>query len=154
MNKIIIIFGLVLILIAGIAVYQFNKNQQPQLKKDGKVTIGSHAFDVEIVRDAKAQQIGLTKYTSIKETQGMLFIFEQPGEYGFWMKNMKFPIDIIFVQNETIVSIFQDVQPVKNDTANPTIYQPQKPADRVLEVQSGLVKRYNIKDGDKVKFEL
>jgi uncharacterized protein len=154
MNKIIIIFGLILIFIAGIAFYQFNKSQQPPMKTNGKVTIGSHAFDVEIVRDEKAQQIGLTKYTSIKETQGMLFIFEQPGNYSFWMKNMKFSIDIIFIHDDTIVSIAPDAQPLKNDAQSPQIYKPGEPTDKVLEIQSGLSKKSNIKVGDKVKFEL
>jgi uncharacterized protein len=154
MNKIIIIFGLALILIAGVAFYQFNKTQQPQIKTNGKVTIGSQTFEVEVVRDTKAQQIGLTKYNSIKDTQGMLFIFEQPGIYGFWMKNMKFSIDIIFINNDTIVSIAQDAKPVKNDVPDPTVYHPEAPVDRVLEIHSGLSKKYNIKTGDKVKFEL
>ena len=154
MNKIIIIFGLMLILIAGVAFYQFNNAQQPQIKTTGKVTFGSHIFDVEVVKDSTNQQIGLTKYNSLKENQGMLFIFEQPGTYGFWMKNMKFPIDIIFIRNDTVVSIAQEVPPVEKDAANPKIYQPIAPADRVLEISSGLVKKYNIKDGDKVKFEL
>lgn len=154
MNKTIIIFALILFLIAGVAFYQFSKNSQPQIKTNGKVTINTQKFDVEVVKDSKAQQIGLTKYNSIKDNQGMFFLFDEPGRYGFWMKNMKFPIDIIFIRNDTVVSISQEAQPVDKDASNPTIYTPPVPADKVLEIQSGLSKKYNIKTGDKVKIEL
>lgn len=154
MNKVIIIFGLMLILIAGVAFYQFSKTQQSQVKTSGKVTIAAHTFDVEVVRDSKDQQIGLTKYNSMGESQGMLFIFEQPGNYGFWMRNMKFPLDIIFIRNDTVVSLHQEVQPVEQDADNPPVYRSEVPADKVLEIQSGLAEKYNIKTGDKVKFEL
>lgn len=154
MNKIIIIFGLMLILIAGVAFYQFSKNQGPQMQPNGKVTIEGRTFNVEVVRESKDQQIGLTKYNTIKEDQGMLFLFEQPDTYGFWMKNMKFPIDIIFIRDDTVVSTSPEAQPIAQDAENPTIYQPEVPADKVLEIQSGLAEKYNIKTGDRVEFEL
>lgn len=154
MNKVIIIFGLMLILIAGVAFYQFSKNQTPLMQPNGKVTIGEHTFNVEIVRDSKDQQIGLTKYNSIKEDQGMLFLFERPDRYSFWMKSMKFPIDMIFIRNETVVFIAPEVQAPKQDEENPPVYQPTVPADKVLEIQSGLAEKNNIKTGDKVEIEL
>lgn len=154
MNKIIVIFGLILIIIAGVAFYQFSKNQGQQMQTNGKATINEQTFDVEVVRDAKDQQIGLTKYNAINENQGMLFIFERPDTYGFWMRNMKFPLDIIFIRDDTVVAISKEVQPVEQEAENPPVYQPEVPADKVLEIQSGLAEKYNIKTGDKVEFEL
>ena len=152
MNKIIIVFGLFLILIAGIAYYQFSKNKGMQTT--GTATIGEHKFAIEVVRDAKAQQIGLIKYNGIKDDQGMLFLFTQPGRYGFWMRNMKFPIDIIFINGEKVVSLVENVKPVNQNEPNPPIYSPSAPADKVLEINAGLVKKYSIKQGDTVKFEI
>jgi len=155
MNKIIVVFGILLALIAGIAFYQYNvsKKSQPQMKTTGKATIGSHTFNIEVVKDSKAQQIGLTKYSGLQENQGMLFIFPNPGMYGFWMRGMKFPIDMIFINNNKVVSTNENLQPIKTDAKNISIYEPAAPADNVLEIKAGLVKKYNIKKGDTVKIQ-
>ena len=67
------------------------------------------------------------------------------------MKNMKFAIDIIYINNDTVVSFIQKAPPAGT---TPSIYKPDSPADKVLEINAGLVKKYNIKTGDKVKIEL
>ncbi|HSA84428.1 MAG TPA: DUF192 domain-containing protein, partial [Patescibacteria group bacterium] len=64
------------------------------------------------------------------------------------------PIDILFINNDTIVSFVENVQPVAADAENPTIYQPESPADKVLEINAGLIKQYEIKKGDKVTIEV
>ena len=139
--------------IGAIVFFQFN-NKTGLTKVDGKVTIGKQIFDIEVVRTDKDKQIGLTKYQSLKAEQGMLFLFDQPAQYGFWMKNMKFPIDIIFINGDTVVTTFENVPAVKADNANPPIYKPDGAADKVFEISSGLVKKYGIKKGDKVKIEI
>jgi uncharacterized membrane protein (UPF0127 family) len=68
------------------------------------------------------------------------------------MKNMKFPIDIIFINNDQIVTIQNEAQVIKGQE-NPTIYSSTGPADKVLEIQAGLSKKYNFKAGDRVKYE-
>ena len=151
MNKIIIIIGLLLVVIAAVVYYQFSMNKQMQT--DNEITINDHAFFVETVSDPQAQQIGLTKYNSIKEDQGMLFIFEQPGDYGFWMKNMQFPIDILFINNDTIVTIVSNAEPAAADAENPTIYHADAPIDKVLEITAGLAEKYELKRGDKIQLK-
>jgi len=143
MNKIIVIFGLLLALIAGVAFYQFNvkKSAQPQMKTTEKVTIGTHTFNIEVVKDPKAQEIGLTKYNSIQNDQGMLFVFSTPGIYSFWMRGMTFPIDIIFIKNNAVISTVENAQPVKATETNIPIYQPTDPSDTALEINAGLVKK-------------
>ncbi len=153
MNKVIVIFGLLLALVAGVAFYQFNVKTatQSQMKTTEKATIDSHTFNVEVVKDSKAQEIGLIKYNSIQDDQGMLFVFNTPAIYSFWMRGMKFPIDIIFINNNTVVSTVENIQPVKATATNIPIYQPVAPADMALEINTGLVKKYNIKKGDTIK---
>lgn len=150
MNKIIIIFGLLLVTFGAVIFYQFNTRSS--MKTTDKVTIGKQTFTVEVVKNTKDQQIGLTKYTKINDNQGMLFIFDDPDNYGFWMRNMKFSIDIIFIRGDKIVSFVQDAKPTEKGK-EPTIYQPENPSDKVLEINAGLVKKYNIKKGDTVKIE-
>ena len=61
--------------------------------------------------DASRQQ-GLMFRENLPEGQGMLFVFGTEGRYGFWMKNMKFPIDIIWIdQEKKIVDMKLDLSP-------------------------------------------
>ena len=151
MSKLIIIFALFLILITGVVFYQLNKTQMT--KSDGRVTINKQIFTVEIAKADQDKQIGLTKYRNIADYQGMLFVFDSPDIIGFWMKNMKFPIDIIFIKDDTIISIAEK-SPIVTKDAQPTIYKPDSPSNYVLEINSGLVSKNKIKVGDKVKIEL
>lgn len=148
-NKIIIIFGLLLVTFGAVIFYQLNTKSA--LKTTGKVTIGSHTFNVEVVKNSKDKQIGLTKYPKINADQGMLFIFDTPATYSFWMKNMKFPLDIVFIKNDKVISFVQNVKPTTSD--NPPTYNPDVPSNYVLEINAGLVKKNNIKKGDTVKIQ-
>lgn len=120
------------------------------MKTNGKVTINKTTFDVEIVKTDKDKEIGLTKYPSIAQNQGMLFLFDTPGFYVFWMKNMKFPIDLIFIHDTTVVSLVENATPPEKD-ANITTYSPDSSSDKVLEINAGLIKKYNIHKGDQIK---
>jgi len=151
MNKILIVLLLFLLLAGGIVFYQFQS--YGNVKTNGKVTIGKNVFNIETVKSEKDKQIGLTKYKSIKENQGMLFAFDTENKYSFWMKNMKFPIDIIFINNDEIVDYVENATPPAPDT-EPATYEPQLPVNYVLEIKSGLVKKYNIKTGDKISIEI
>ena len=89
----------------------------------------------------------------LEKNEGMLFPYENEAIRAFWMKNMKFPIDIIYINQDTIATIKNNVQPPKNTKENPIIYAPTEPSDKVLEIKAGLSKKYGFKNGDKVKYE-
>ena len=141
------ILGTFIILILAFLMFVYFLPQAP------KAEINGHVFSLYLAKTAEEQSIGLAKYKEIDMNQGMLFLFQKPDYYSFWMRNMKFPIDIIYINNDTIVTIENNAQPPKNDSENPTIYDPTKPADKVLEIQAGLSKKYKFKNGDKVKYE-
>ena len=147
MTKIIIIFGLVLVLFAGFVFYQFANPLQPQTKK---ITINGHTFTAEVAQTAKAQQIGLTKYDSLPVEKGMLFPFAKAGEYAFWMRDMKFPIDLLFIKENTIVAVIENAPPAKASDTNIPTYGEDITSDAVLEITAGLSKKYEIKQGDKI----
>lgn len=151
LNKIIIGFIVILLFFSGIIVYQINKT--PQLKS--KVTIDNHTFAVEIATTSAQQQKGLSGRDALPQNQGMLFIFKNPDRYPFWMHQMKFPLDMIYINNNKIVTIFQNV-PVPKDPNDPNIpvYAPDSSADKVLEINAGLSKKYDFKKGDIVTFDL
>lgn len=153
MNKLIIILGILLIIFGGYFYYKFGVKPASQMKTNGsQVIIGPHTFDVEVVTSETDQEIGLTKYNSIANNQGMLFLFPQPGFYSFWMKGMKFPLDMVFIHDDIIVSFVENATPASVNDANPQIYRPESSANKVLEMNSGLIKNDAIKKGDRVKF--
>ena len=147
MNKVIIIFVIILLIFGGVIFYQFATHPAPK----SKVTINTHTFAVKTASSAAQQQQGLSGVKSMPQDQGMIFIFDQAAKYPFWMKEMKFPLDIIFIRDNKIVQIFQNVPAPKDSKTQLPIYQPVAPADRVLEINAGLSKKYDFKKNDEVK---
>jgi len=153
MKKIIILFIiLVFIAVFGIIFQSFRRNSIPFLKSP-KATIDNHSFNLTVAKTLKETQIGLSEKKSLDQNSGMFFVFEGPAFYSFWMKNMKFPIDIIFIKGDKIVTIYENVNPPKTINESLSTYKPEEPADKVLEINAGLSKKYNIKKGNTVKIE-
>ena len=95
------------------------------------------------------QKKGLSGRESLPEEEGLLFIFSKPDFYGFWMKEMKFPIDIVWIdENLMITHIARDVKP----NSFPQIFKPDQKSLYVLEVNAGLTAKYGIKVGDIATF--
>lgn len=112
------------------------------------VTIGGHTIFVEIQDTDSERNKGLSGRSSLAEGRGMLFVFEGDGIYSFWMKDMLFPIDIIWISsNGNIVDINENVAP---DTY-PKTFSSQSPARYVLELPANTVKRLRISVGDIVR---
>lgn len=99
-----------------------------------------------VIADAKArQEKGLSGYKKLEPNEGMLFVFSTPGAYGFWMKDMLFPIDIIwFDKDYRVVDLWEHATP----ESYPKVYIPQKEAKYVLEVVSGFSSAHAVKYGD------
>ncbi len=107
------------------------------LKKSTTLSVGSKTIRVVVADETNERTIGLSQYTGLSENEGMLFVFETPDFYSFWMRHMKFPIDIIWLdENKNIVFIKENALPEEY----PMSYKPSAKALYVLEVQSGFVK--------------
>jgi uncharacterized protein len=112
-----------------------------------KIDINGNVFKVELAVSDTQKSKGLSERKSMCENCAMLFIFNHPEKYSFWMKNMQFSLDIIWISDSKIVYIS------KNVSANfEGSIQPPVPADKVLEINSGLAEKYDLKIGDAVKF--
>lgn len=116
-------------------------------------TINNRKFNLEIARTPIEKEIGLSTKEKLDENAGMLFPFESPSYYSFWMKDMKFPIDIIYIKEGRIITIHKNVRPPASANETPRIYNSTDPADTVLEINAGLSEKYNFKVGDIVTFE-
>lgn len=155
MKLILGLFALLLIVIGAVYYTKNGFDLTFLTKKTATVTIKNNQFKPLIAKTDKEKEIGLSSQSSISKDSGMLFIFDKPDYYSFWMKNMKFPIDIIFIKDNRIVTIHSNVKPsvsgVKDE--NIPIYKPEEPADKVLEIKAGLSETYGFKNGDEIKIE-
>ena len=122
-------------------------NASPQLGVT-KVLVGGEEVLVEIADTDLSRERGLSGRESLPEGRGMLFVFDTPDRYGFWMKDMKFPIDIIWIDsNFRIILIKEVVSP----STYPTLFRSTDPALYVLEVPSGFSTKYNLSVGNAVR---
>ncbi len=104
------------------------------------------------VTDEQRQQ-GLMYRQGMKEDQGMLFVFETEDIYSFWMKNMLFSLDMLWLDsNRRVVHIEENVPPCASEPC--PSYEPARPARYVLELVSGSVKKHGLKLGDRLDFLL
>lgn len=114
------------------------------------VTISGHTFHAKIARSEKEKEIGLSNTLSLPQDQGMLFVFSKPDYYAFWMRNMHYPLDIIYIANKKIISIAENASTPSNPTQSLPVYKPSVPADTVLEISGGLSTKYHFAPGDSV----
>ena len=113
------------------------------------VRVGSALFSIEIADTEQQWERGLGNRDALCDTCGMLFLFDSSGKYAFWMKDMRFPLDILWIRNGKIVHIERNVD-FRNQYK---VYHSEQPADRVLEVNAGICMQWGIQEGDVVAFE-
>lgn len=107
---------------------------------------GVTTFQVQIADDAFSQTFGLMDRDTMLADAGMMFVYEESRIVQFWMKNVNFPLDLIFVDEcGRVTQIHANAQP--NDT---TIISPDAPVRAVLEITGGASERVQIKPGDSV----
>lgn len=114
------------------------------------VSINDIKISVVLANDQEAWEKGLSGTKSLKDREGMLFMFPESALYEFWMKDMRYPIDIIWLdENLQIVTIKENVAP----SSYPEIFAPEALSKYVLEVKSGTSQKYNFKKGDQLLVE-
>ncbi len=145
-NKNIFIFILVLVIGFFLINYFPNNSRTENIKY---VKIAGQNIKVDLALTAKTQEQGLSGRSELKENGGMLFIFDREDLYPFWMKDMNFPIDIIWINKDLkVVYIKKDASPL----SYPETYSPEENAKYVLEVTSDFSEKSNLKVGDKAEF--
>jgi uncharacterized membrane protein (UPF0127 family) len=92
---------------------------------------------------------GLMFRASLGQSEGMLFVFDVPGPYAFWMKNVRVPLDIIWLDRaHRVVHVVESAPPCAGEPC--PIYQPEADAWLVVEVAGGFVRRHAVAVGDTV----
>jgi len=152
--KILFLFLLVLAagMFTGSKIFPSVGNNQPRLLINGQT------IWVEVAQTPQELAHGLSGRGKMDENHGMLFIFDKPGRYSFWMKEMKFNLDFVFISSEKneqgefingeiVVDTVENVPYPKNG-GQPQVIVAKQDFDKVLEINSGDIKKLKIKVGD------
>ena len=143
-KKVLIAIGIAFLALSFILV--LNKLNRNVLYEELSLWIEDEkALVLEVSDNPLERQRGLSFRESLAIDAGMLFVFEKPDKHGIWMKDMNFPLDIIWLdENFKVVNFKKDVSP---DTF-PTAFTPSSPALYVIETNTGFVDRFSIKIGE------
>jgi uncharacterized membrane protein (UPF0127 family) len=119
-----------------------------------KITVNNFELIADLAITNDQQVKGLDVKDQLKENEGMLFVEKQPAKYDFWMRGMKFPIDIIWLDsNRTVIHIERNLQPCVSDLHCP-LFTPDKDALYILETVAGFSKKHNVEIGTHMDFHL
>jgi uncharacterized protein len=142
---------IIVVIIAAASIFYFVSGRTVIIKTDRD----TYKLFVEIADDNQERATGLMEKNSFSDDDAMLFVYEREGYPSFWMKNMKFPIDIIFIGSDfKIRQIENNVQPCPADILGCPSLTPSFPVQYVLEVNAGYTNRRQIEVGDVVTMNL
>ena len=118
-------------------------------RNDKTVQVGSTKIQAELAKNSDQQQQGLGNRPCIEKNQGMLFVFNKPRRYPFWMKDMRFPIDIVWIgADHKVVGLDVNLQP----STYPDSFEAAKPVQYVLELQANRADSLGLVLGTPINF--
>ena len=137
-----------------IQLFTFNQSFAEEIVYSHAIVTTStgEVIPVEVADTLKKRSLGLGKRTSLKKGWGMLFVFEKRKPHRFWMKDMQFPLDIIWLDNHRIVHIIHNVKPA-NSRDEPKIMASPVSVNFVLEIAAGRAAKLRLKTGQRMKFK-
>ncbi|MFA7209425.1 MAG: DUF192 domain-containing protein [Parcubacteria group bacterium] len=155
MEKITISSG-ILILAAVLAIFWMhpgkNKPEYPASAFGNPVVemrIADNDFRAEVVSDEEKRELGLSGREEMCRSCAMLFVFPKPARYSFWMKGMRFDLDIVWISGASVAAIEKNVPFAEGERKT---ISPDVPIDKVLEVNAGVSDEIGLKIGDEIHF--
>ncbi len=137
--------GLILAFAIGLRIKEAVELRTPLV---AEATLRGRTFQIEVADTPSKREKGLGDRDSLAEGHGMYFPFGTSQRWVFWMKGMRFPIDIIWIGDGKVIGIEHSVPPPTTfplDTVSPVT-----PADAVLELNAGVAKEIGLEPGDEV----
>lgn len=159
----IIVLVLLSVLILGVGqVVSGNQSLSYQAAKEKSLTLStgyvtligqlaSRTFQVEVARTDQEKAQGLSGRNDIADGEGMLFIFDPPEQAAFWMKEMRFSLDMIWIKDGRIIAIDRNLPLPQEGSSTDQLptYRPPAAVEAVLEIKGGAAADFQI--GDKVE---
>lgn len=153
MKKIILVSVFVVLLVSSFLLIESKDQEVLRISTDEKLNtlyIQDIPLSVEVVDTNSTRQLGLSNKPFLPRGEGMLFVFDTDDIHGFWMKDMLFNIDIIWIDsNYKIVDLKINATP----ESFPAVFKPKEESLYVLEVNAGFAEEYSIQIGDSVRFD-
>ena len=118
--------------------------EQPKLPTT-RLNSGMYNINAELARTPQQREIGLMGRRSMGDSDGMLFVFEQPGVQCFWMKNTLLPLSIAFIADDGTVVDVADMKPQSLDS-----HCSSQPVRYALEMNKGWFAKRGVKAGSKL----
>jgi uncharacterized protein len=138
---------LVLALVGAAAVYIL----WPQLQPHATVRVGDGVFAAKVVRTPAEREKGLSGTGTLREDQAMLFVYDTEGKWPIWMKDMNYPIDIVWLnKDKEVVYIVINAPP---ESYPQETYIPKQSARYILELPAGMVNKKSIVIGKEASFD-
>lgn len=160
MKKVLIFYALLVIVIVIFAITRganlLNINfGGGSGNKNVTATVGGKTYKLLLAKTDSEKQKGLSGRNNLASDSGMLFIFKDKDIYPFWMRDMKFPIDIIWIDDNKVVDFIENAPaaPSGQSPANLVIYKPDAKANYVLEINAQEISKNKIKVGDNVELK-
>ena|SRR3989338_328158 len=148
-RNIFFILVVVVFLVAGFFLIKNNSSKNVEVNQIHFVKIAGKILKVDLALTSEEQERGLSGRNELKEDEGMLFVFDYINKHPFWMKDMNFAIDIIWIGGDLrVVYIKKNAQP----ESYPETFLPKQDAKYVLEVWASFSEKNNLRVGDEVEF--
>jgi hypothetical protein len=119
------------------------------------VKINGGTINAEVVDTDQAITQGLSGRKSMGENEGMLFVFRDYQPRSFWMKDMHFPLDFLWINDDHVSDVSHGIPippPGAKDGQVPRV-STRSQVNMVMELNSGVARKYNIKAGDRLSIE-
>jgi uncharacterized membrane protein (UPF0127 family) len=133
--------------VAALALAGCGSSSSPPATRTAEVRVGDGTVRAELAGDQASRERGLAGRERIAEDRGMLFVYPDRAERSYWMKGMRFPIDIVWIDRNRVTGVERNVPVSKRGVP---LYRSDRPVDRVLEVGAGWAARNAIRAGDPV----
>ena len=118
----------------------------PQKLAQVRLNAGIHNMNAELASTPQQREIGLMFRNAMPANDGMLFVFEQPGQQCFWMRNTLIPLSVAFIGDDGSVVNIDDMKPQTLDS-----HCSAKPVRFVLEMNEGWFAKRGIKAGSRLR---
>lgn len=150
----------VLLVFGGYAVFRLIEGINPGYSSTGPQAVIRHEgalggevrLNLDVATSVEKQWLGLSHRESLQKDSGMLFVFPNKQVRTFVMRNMLIPLDIIWIEDNRILSCSENLPPEGADYKER--YSSRLPVNYVLEVNAGFCLENKVKAGDKVELSL
>lgn len=134
------------IFLLAVKFYNFQKNDKGRVK----IKIGGEFFQAEVASTQEQKARGLSGRPSLCHKCAMLFPFEENKKRSFWMKDMQFDIDIIWIKDGEIIQISPKISHIRGEAE---VVNSESEINEVLEINAGESERLGLKEGDRIKID-